>query len=118
MQILCCEDILSRSFSDPLVTPAWSGWLGKLWPVKADYCVQFSLKIFLSQLRATVHLHLLLQGDVEGLLYHVHHRIPAAGVHHPLLDRHGVSRHGVNKNCKMYSCNSRNSTPHSPLLSL
>jgi hypothetical protein len=105
--------MLSRSLSDPLVSPAWSWWLGKLRPVKADHWVQLSLgkimgqncnyegnvylKIFLSQLRPTAHFHFLLQWDVEGLPYHIHHSILAAGLHYPLLDWHGVSRHGVDE---------------------
>ena len=55
------------------------------------------LKIFLSQLGTTAHFNFLLQRDVEGLLYHIHHSIPAAGVHHPLFDWYGVPRHGVDE---------------------
>ena len=65
--------------------------------------VKTYLKIFLSQLRATAHFHFLLQWDIKGLLYHIHHGIPAAGVHHPLLDWHRVSRHGVDEHCKRIS---------------
>ena len=51
----------------------------------------------LSQLRPRTDLDFLVQLDVEVHLNDLDYGVPAAGVHHPLLDRDGVPGHGVDE---------------------
>ena len=53
----------------------------------------------LGKLCAGVDLYLLLELDAERGLDDLDHGVPAAGVHHPLLDRDRVTRHRVDKHC-------------------
>ena len=89
--------LLCWCLGDPPVSSAGSGRFGELGLVEVLHWMQLGLKICLGELGTRVYLHLLLQLYVERLLQHLHHRVPAAGVHHPLLDRHRVSRHGVDE---------------------
>lgn len=73
-------------------------------------CIQFQTKLFKDlkvfqghELWILSHQHvisyLFLNLNVEFVFYHVHQRVFAAGIEHPLSDAALVTGHGINEDC-------------------